>query len=90
MALPNEHVSVPTKHLTPTWWDNLSHEVALIWLWVAVPALIAAVVGAIYWEQRKVRAVLAAGQYYCHRCRRGTSWSEDKSKCLECPAEPVI
>lgn len=41
-----------------------------------------------WWLERKNRILRSAHQFYCHRCRRGTDWSQDRKQCLECvPAD---
>lgn len=37
-----------------------------------------------WWLERENKRMRSARQFYCHRCRRGTDWSEDKARCLEC------
>lgn len=40
-----------------------------------------------WWLERRNRVLRSALQFYCPDCRRGTDWSEDRARCLECPSD---
>jgi len=62
--------------------------VAAIQVWLIVAGILIAFIASPFilswWLERKNRIMRSAHQYYCHRCRRGTNWSEDRKTCLEC------
>lgn len=76
-----------TPELTP---ERLAEIKVLLWIAGVLMAFVALPFVASWWLERQNRIMRSAYQYYCHRCQRGTDWSEDRSKCLECPQEPKI
>jgi len=75
------NIVMSAPELTP---ERLSEIRFILGISAILVALIASPFIASWYFERKNKITQSAHQFYCHRCRRGTNWNDDRTLCLEC------